>query len=266
MSKAITARKMFPVKIFKLIPGVFLAFVMLFAGAGVQAQTLPAGTRIQDAAQCGNIRYKNNVDDCQRCVASKGMLWVTEKGCVGASAAPGAVTAPNAAAPTAPQGHSSTAQLVETSVGRFYQKDALSWEMNGRTLYLLERGIFGAITLQDIKTLDQYTLDFSQSRVFLLQAQTYLGVDIGQITKVMEASGPGLNGISLLLGMSDRMIHMDADRYFAAQGNTIDTALASDGSPGQWGRFFYTRMGTSVVPTKGQNVNRVDLSNGDRFV
>ena len=102
MSKAITARKMFPVKIFKLIPGVFLAFVMLFAGAGagVQAQTLPAGTRIQDAAQCGNISNKNNVDDCQRCVAGKGM-WVTGQGCTASPFAPRAVTAPNAVAPNA---------------------------------------------------------------------------------------------------------------------------------------------------------------------
>jgi len=159
----------------------------------------------------------------------------------------------------------STAQLVETSAGRFYQKDALSWDLNGNTLHLLERGKYGAITLQDIKTLDQYTLDFSQSRVFLLKAKTYVGVDIGQITKAVEASGPGLNGVSVLLGMPDRTIHVDADRYFAPQGNTIETALTSDGTPGQWGRFVYTRMGTSVVPTTGKNVNRVDLSNGVRF-
>lgn len=159
----------------------------------------------------------------------------------------------------------STAQLVETSVGRFYQKDALSWDLNGNTLHLLERGKYGAITLQDIKTLDQYRLDFSQGRVFLLKEKTYVGVDIGQITKAIEASGPGLNGVSVLLGMRDRTIQVDADRYFAPQGKTIETALTSDGTPGQWGRFVYTRMGTSVVPTTGKNVNRVDLSNGDRF-
>jgi hypothetical protein len=176
----------------------------------------------------------------------------------------------NSFAQAVPLGSGVTAQIVETDNGRFYQKDSLSWEMsqsNGlldATLLILRREP-GYILLQNVKTLDQYTLDFSKSTLSLLKAKALEPVVVGKITQAREASAPGLNGISLLLGMSDRMIHMDADRYFAPVGQTLNTAIQSDGTPGQWNRFFYARMGTSVMPTKGQNVNRVDLSNGDRF-
>ena len=46
------------------------------------AATFPPGVRVQDGAQCVLIKNKDNVDDCQRCVAGKG-AWVTGQGCVG---------------------------------------------------------------------------------------------------------------------------------------------------------------------------------------
>ena len=85
-------------KIFNARLSAVFVLMMFFASAGVQAQTLAPGARVQDGAQCVNIKNKNNVDDCQRCVVGKG-TWVTGKGCE-AVVAPKAVT-PTAAAPNA---------------------------------------------------------------------------------------------------------------------------------------------------------------------
>lgn len=157
-----------------------------------------------------------------------------------------------------------TAQLVQTSQGIFYQKDALSWGLNARTLVILRRGT-DFITLQDESTMDQYTLALGAGKVMGLKAKTTTPLEIGQITNVAEASGPGLNGVSFLLRSPDRMVHVDADRYFAPAGPTARTAMTSDGSPGQWERKTYTVIGASFSPTKGPTVKRVDLSNGSRF-
>ena len=157
-----------------------------------------------------------------------------------------------------------TAQLVETSQGLFYQKDALSWGLNAKTLAVLKRDP-DFIILQDTITNDQYTLDLGARKLRFLKATTANPTEIGQITNVAEASGPGLNGVSFLLRSPDRMVHVDADRYFAPAGPTAETAMKSDGSPGQWERKTYTAMGASFSPTKGPTVKRVDLDNGSRF-
>lgn len=160
-----------------------------------------------------------------------------------------------------------TAQLVETSMGLFYQRTgSMDWSgNNNRPMVLLQRHP-DFIVLQDEKTLDQYTLRFDDGKINLLKATTTNVTTIGSITKVAEASGPGLNGVSFLLRSSDRMVQVDADRYFAPAGATFEKgAIAADGTPGQWGRTIYTALGATFSSTNGKTVNRVDLMDGSRF-
>jgi hypothetical protein len=160
-----------------------------------------------------------------------------------------------------------TAQLVETSLGLFYQRTgSMEWSgNNNRPMVLLQRHA-DFIVLQDEKTLDQYTLRLDDGKINLLKATTTNVTTIGSITKVAEASGPGLNGVSFLLRSSDRMVQVDADRYFAPAGATFEKgAYTSDGTPGQWERKIYTALGATFSPTNGKTVNRVDLKDGSRF-
>jgi hypothetical protein len=163
-----------------------------------------------------------------------------------------------------PLGSGVTAQLVETSQGLFYQKDALTWGLNASSLALMKRNP-NYITLQDLATMDRYTLDLQERKVKVLKATTTTPTDFGLITKVVDASGPGLNGVSVLLRSPDRLVHVDADRYFAPAGEKIDAAMTSDGTPGQWGRKIYRAMGASFSPSKGPTANRVDLKDGSRL-
>ena len=168
-------------------------------------------------------------------------------------------------AQTVPQGNGVTAQLVQTNQGLFYQVNAFNWDLNGKKLTLIKRGS-NFITLQDASLLDQYTLDLTSNVVQILKAKQTTPAQFAVISDVKEASGPGLNGISMLLQSPDRMVHIDADRYFAPAGQNASTAMTSDGSPRQWGRYIYTALGASFSQTKGPTVNRVDLNDGSLFI